>query len=346
MIDKLIASDLAALAAEDRKAIPPSSSWSRPTPDNKTRRTWRPALGSAIPFVIAATAAGVLYEESFIVAHVAPQLAIALGLVVIAMVGFAGSASKARPLASIFGAGLFTLIAVVGVGVERYHHSLDCLVVDGYRAAAAPCQDDRLTTTTWFAVSAWGIATVIAMLSSRVIRRRGSDAWRVPTKLITAAVLLTWTGLNQYIDLSIDLVRFHAAPYLEMGAARIDDFLVRVYTPGSGFWIRATSDRGQWNAIEAGLVGLALAVSIGIACTRETKRPSRWLRLLESPFVLPLGVIVASVSLVLATAQFELGRLHRGDPDDIPWFAAWASVGAVVAYASMLLRRRRREALS
>ncbi|HEY6040133.1 MAG TPA: hypothetical protein VIV58_37880, partial [Kofleriaceae bacterium] len=61
---------------------------------------------------------------------------------------------------------------------------------------------------------------------------------------------------------------------------------------------------------------------------------------------IPLGVIMTTVSLVLASAQWDLFQIHRGDIDNIPWFAAWASIGAVVAYASMLLRRRRREALS
>lgn len=89
-----------------------------------------------------------------------------------------------------------------------------------------------------------------------------------------------------------------------------------------------------------------LAISIGIACMRERARPSRWLTLLESPAIVPLGVVVATGGLLLAMAQWPLFQFHRGDPDDIPWFAAWASVGAVVAYASMLLRRRRREALS
>ena len=165
-------------------------------------------------------------------------------------------------------------------------------------------------------------------------------------KLVTAAVLLTWTGLNQYIDLSIDLVRFHATPWLMAGALQVSPSRVHAYDPFDARLVRAVSERGQWNAIEAGLVALALAVSIGVACTRETKRPSRWLRLFESPFVVPVGAIVATVSLVLATAQFWLFPSHRGDPDDIPWFAAWASVCAVIAYASMLLRRRRREALS
>ena len=346
MIDKLIASDLAALAVEDRQAIPPHApSWFAPMTENP-HRAWRPALRPAVPFVIAGAAAGILYEESWVVAHLAPQLAIALGLVVLAIVGFAGGATRSRPLAPILAAGLFTLVAVLGYGIERYQHGIDCLFVDGDHVFTSPCRDTRVVTTAWFAVSACGVATVIAMFVSRMVRRRGTETWGVAFKLITASVLLTWTGLNQYVDLSIDLVRFHATPYLQMSAARISDYRVRILAPGAGKFIRATSDRGQWNAIEAGLLGLGLAISIGIACTRDAKRPSRWLRLLESPFVLPLGIIAASVSLVLATAQFELWQIHRGDPDDIPWYAALASVGAIVAYASMLLRRRRREALS
>jgi uncharacterized membrane protein YoaK (UPF0700 family) len=344
MIDKLIASDFAALAAEDRQAIPPKESWFRPPPEAKPRRTWR--IRPALPIVIAGAAAGTLYEENFTAAHLAPQLAIALALVVMALVGFAGDASRSRPLAPILTAGLFSLVATIGFTAEWHLHQTNCLFVDDYSVATAPCLPGRFVTTTWFAVGAWCVTVLIATFASRLIRRRGPDAWQVASKLITAAVLLTWTGLNQYVDLSIDLIRFHYAPYVQMGAARISFDRVHVYAPDVAGWIRATSDRGQWNAIEAGLVGLVLAISIGIACTRDAKRPSRWLRLLESPFVLPLAVIAASVSLVLATAQFELFQQHRGDPDDIPWYAALASIGAVVAYASMLLRRRRREALS
>ncbi|HJT97908.1 MAG TPA: hypothetical protein VJ696_06295, partial [Rhodanobacteraceae bacterium] len=116
--------------------------------------------------------------------------------------------------------------------------------------------------------------------------------------------------------------------------------------PGFRDFLRAQSEPGQWNAVEAGLFMLLLAVSVGVACMRERTRPSRWLAVLESPAIVPLGVLVATGSLLLAMAQWPLFNLHRGSPDDIPWYAAWASAGAVVAYASMLLRRRRREALS
>lgn len=347
MIDKLIEADFAALAAEDRQAIPPEAPWFEVVqPAQKRRRSWRPVIMPALPFVIGSVAAVALYEESFTVSHLAPQLAIALGLVMMAMFGLAGRSPSSSPLASILAAGLFTLVAVVGFSVEWHHHRTDCLFVDGYSIVTAPCQDSRVVATTWFALSAWGVAIVVALCASRMVRRRGPEKWGVAAKLITAAVLLTWTGLNQYIDRSIDLVRFHATPYLQAGALLGTDYRVRIYDPHLAGMIRRVSDDGQWNALESGLVALVLAISIGIACTREGKRPSRWLRLLESPFVMPLGVIIATVSLVLATAQFELFKLHRGDADDIPWFAAWASIGAVVAYASMLLRRRRREALS
>lgn len=349
MIDKLISSDLAALAAEDRQAIfPTESAWLQPSPTaQEPRRSWRPAsIVSTVPFVIAGAAAGILYEESLTVAHDAPQLAIALGLVVMAMLGLAGGAPRSRPLADILTAGLFTLVAAVGFAVEWHHHRTDCVFVDGYGVTAGPCQDTRVATTTWFAVCAWGAVMVVAMAAARFARRTGPQTWSVASKLITASVLLTWTGLNQYVDRTIALIRFHATPWLEMGARGVSLHRVRAYDPYSAFWITSTSDRGQWNAIEAGLVSLGLAILIGIACVRETKRPSRWLRLLESPLVIPLGAIVASVMLVLATAQFELLKIHRGDPDDIPWFAACGSIGAVVAFASMLLRRRRREALS
>src|SRR3569832_1441021 len=103
---------------------------------------------------------------------------------------------------------------------------------------------------------------------------------------------------------------------------------------------------GCTSVSETAAVLFGLAISIGIASARERAQPSRWLRLLESPAIVPLGVTIATISLVLGTDQWELFRLHRGDWDDIPRFAAWASIGAVVAYASMLLRRRRREALS
>jgi len=340
MIDKLISSDLSALAAEDRQAI---SAFELPRErPHKPARSWRLTIMPSMPFLLGAVAAGGLYAESRIVAQTAPQLAIALALVVMAMFGLAASAPRPRPLADLIAAGLFTLVAVVGFTVEWHQHRTNCTFIDAYALSAGPCQESRVATTTWFAVCAWAGMTVL----SRLARGKAPRMWAIPSKLITAAVLLTWTGLNQYIDLSIDLVRSHATPWLMIGARGDSPFRVRAYDPYSLQWVRTVSDRGQWNAVEAGLVALALAVSIGVACTRETKRPSRWLRLLESPFVIPLGAIVASVSLVLATAQFWLAPSHRGDPDDIPWFAAWASVGAVVAYASMLLRRRRREALS
>lgn len=63
-----------------------------------------------------------------------------------------------------------------------------------------------------------------------------------------------------------------------------------------------------------------------------------WLALLESSLVIPLGVVLATGSVVRATMCVA--------PDDGGRWAAGATIGAVVAFASMLLRRRRREALS
>jgi hypothetical protein len=150
------------------------------------------------------------------------------------------------------------------------------------------------------------------------------------------------------MDISMDLIHFHFTPWMRIGAEATDAHHARVMFGDAqlkGF-IRHDSQQQQWYALVAGLASFALAISIGVAATRERERPSRWLRLLESPAIVPVGIIVVAISLVLASAQWQLFEIHRGDPDDIPWFANSASIGTIVAFASMLLRRRRREALS
>ena len=71
-------------------------------------------------------------------------------------------------------------------------------------------------------------------------------------------------------------------------------------------FIRAHSTERMWDALVSGAVSFALAISIGIASIRERNRPSRWLRLLEFPAIIPLGITVAAASLVLATLQQQL----------------------------------------
>ena len=169
-----------------------------------------------------------------------------------------------------------------------------------------------------------------------------------PAQLAVLVVLLTWLGLNLYEDISIEVARFHFTHPSGIGAERWAPYQSRVLLGESELvkFIRAHSMERMWDALVSGAVSFALAISIGISGIRERNRPSRWLRLLESPAIIPLGITVAAANLVLATLQQRLFELHRGDPDDISWFAACGSTGAIVAFASMLLRRRRREALS
>ena len=348
MIDKLISSHLVALALEDRQRIPTLDAlWAPPAP-RPPRAKRAPWLTPAAPMIVVFAAAGVLLESDLAVFNESPQLVIALVLAAMAMLGLAGSrpVKASRPLADVIAASLFTLVAVTGFAVGWHQHMTDCVVFDRYGGSIGPCEVSKTVTATWFVLISFAVALVVATVAARRIRWVGPPAWSVAAKVVVVSVLLTWIGMIQYTDRWMDAIRFRYAPWARNGALLIAPHRVRVMWGSSedGDLVRLSSDVGRWNAIEAGLVLFGLALSIGVACTRERGRQSRWLRLLESPPIIPLGVIVATGSLVLASAQWQLFLIHRGDWDDIPWYAAWASVGAVVAFASMLLRRRRREA--
>jgi hypothetical protein len=306
-----------------------------------------PWLLPIAPIVVVFATTGVLREvnQDFVVV---PQLACALALALMALIGLVRSDfAKSSPASNLIAAGLFIPLAAVGFVMEWHHHMTDCMFVTDYGVSLGPCQANRITTTTGFTLISWSLVIVTAAVAGRLIRWRAPQAWSIPAQLAVLTVLLTWLGLNLYMDISMDLIHFHFTPWLRIGAEAPDAHHARVmFDAQARVFIRHDSQQKQWYALVAGLTSFALAISIGVAATRERERPSRWLRLLESPAIVPVGIIVVAISLVLASAQWQLLEIHRGDPDDIPWFAAWASVGAVVAFASMLLRRRRREALS
>lgn len=369
MIDKLIASDFAALAVEDRQ-VPSSDTLMAlvaapaPKPPRAPRVAWRVPIAS---IVMLAIAGGVVFEGALLLDgnvktfNEARQLGVALVLAVLAMLGLFGfrRVKSGRPLPAVIGAGMFTAVAVISCIVGWHQHRTDCAFFDGTGGTIGPCQVNPVVTTTRFVFFSYAVVLVVAAVVARLIRRDGPRAWSVPANVVMVTVLVTWLGLNQYKDTWVNLVNFHYQLEGNLGdhgalePPHIHFVFQNSISPpdevgGEALreMIRATSEPAQWNALEAGFVLFLLAISIGIACTRERTRPSRWLALLESPAIVPLGVVVATGGLLLAMAQWPLSQLHRGDPDDIPWFAAWASVGAVVAFASMLLRRRRREALS
>jgi hypothetical protein len=348
MIDKLISSHLVALATEDRQRIPTLDAlWAPPPPPppRAARAPWVAPVARAAPMIVVFAAAGVLLEADLTLFNKTPQLVIALVIAVMAMLGLAGSrpVKAGRPLADVVAASLFTVVAVTSFAVGWHQHMTDCVVFDQYGGSIGPCHAGRTLTTTWFVLSSFAAVLVVATVAARRVRRVGPRAWSIAAKVVMSTVLLTWVGVIQYTDRWLDVIRFQYAPWIMLGDEPIDPHRVRVIRGDSltGNFVLSQSKAGQLNAIEAGIVLLVLALSIGVACMRERSRPSRWLTVLESPLIIPLGVIVATGSLVLASLQGQLFLIHRGDVDDIPWYAAWVSVGAVVAFASMLLRRRR-----
>ena len=367
MIDKLIASDFAALATEDRKGIAPIDSLlapPAPPPARMPRARWRIPVAPIVGVVIVG---GVLFEGALLVDgnvktfNEARQLAVVLVLAVMAMLGLlrVGRTTTGRGYGAVLAASMFATLAVVSSIVGWREHWTDCAFFDGSGGTLGPCHVNPLVTQTRFVFLSYAVVWVVAAVIAQLVRREGPRAWIVPAKIVMATTLITWLGLNQYKDTWLKSINFHyqlEGNLFDHGALEPPDIHVvnqngmspRDLAGNEGFreMIRATSVPAQWNALEAGSVLFVLAISIGIACARERKRASRWLAVLESPAVVPLGVLVATGGLLMAMAQWSLFEFHRGDPDDIPWYAAWASIGAVVAYASMLLRRRRREALS
>ena len=350
MIDKLIASDFAALAAEDRKAMPTFDALhGAPVvkPAKAPRAKGMPWLWPVIPvaFVLASTGVLSKVNRDFVMV---PQLPVALAIAMIAFVGLlAPGFAKGRSSANVLAAIVFIPLATVAFLTEWRGHLTDCAFFDRDGMVVGPCQAERFLTTTKFALISWAVTILVTAVVARWIRRDRLRAWSIPAAIASVTVLLTWLGMNEYMDTSIELARFHE-PWSRYGVKVLGTHDVRVMVASQDliYGIRMHSADAQRWASETAAVLFGLAISIGIASARERAQPSRWLRLLESPAIVPLGVTIATISLVLGTAQWELFKLHRGDWDDIPWFAAWASIGAVVAYASMLLRRRRREALS
>lgn len=340
MIDKLISSDLVALASEDRQRMPSIEVLWSPPPSRAPRAKRASWLVPAAPILGAFIAAGVLIEVDLQTFNATPQLAIALVLSVMAMLGLVGSrpVRSDRPLADVIAVSLFTATAAAAFAMGWVQHTTTCLFLNHEGATSGPCLANQVFTTPEFVMIAWAISVVTGAIAARRIRRVGPREWSVAARVVLVTVLVTWMGLNQFWDRWTEVVHFHHDPAslaVQLGG-QIRGAEYRVLYGYS--YLELEVSPSQWHAVWAGLLLLALAISIGVASIRDRARPSRWLARLESAAVIPLGVVVSTASLVFAAMRRDYGEAGV--------YAALASVGAVVAYASMLLRRRRREALS
>lgn len=357
MIDKLISTDLAALATEDGQRIPTLDAMFAP-PVPRVPRKREPWLAPAMPIVVAFSTAAVLMRMQTVGDYDSPNLgagssvlAVTLVLSVMAMFGVVGArpGRSSRPLAEIVAAGLFTLTAVIGFVLGREAHTQMCMFFDGSNGAVGPCQSDPLATRPAFMMFAWAASVVVGAVFARLVKRNGASAWSVPAKLVLVTVLITWLGASEYWDTWVETIHMNAAaPGYRVGEVALEWNRMSVVEGARDMLehIHRRGQPGQLEALAAGLVLVGFSISIGVAAMRERIRPSRWLAMIESPAVIPLGVVVSTVSLVLIAVQGWLLTFGQGHPALMHELVSAATIGAVIAFASMLLRRRRREALS
>ncbi|HET9991450.1 MAG TPA: hypothetical protein VFQ65_23130, partial [Kofleriaceae bacterium] len=201
----------------------------------------------------------------------------------------------------------------------------------------SPCIDRDVYLTPGFVA----IAATIVMIVARALGSRSRwnlAQWRLPAKLFTATVLLTWVSVTSFDDWGRGFAGFHAYPKpvgLGPAMAHLTSLVSMIVDPPH--WVVRLSSR-QCDALLAGLVMIVFIASITVSCLRERGRRSRWLTVLEHPAVTSLAIAFAMAALVHATVTCE--------PDVAAYRAVFATVGAIIAYSGMLLRRRRREALS
>jgi hypothetical protein len=343
MIDALISTDLTALAVEDRQRVPALDAV-LPQPREKTSwplKQWlRRSAPIAAPVVAIAAGAGVLLELDIHTFQESPQLAIVIVIAIVAMLHAIADRARTKPgkpVADVIAAVMITVLAATFFLAAWDRHRATCVYFFEQGGNLGPCTDHDHYTSPGFVAIVWAAVLVIARaFASRA--RVDVARWSVAAKIAAVAVVVTWVSVNQFEDRwgrGVDFQLHFAGYYSFTPAQHLKSALGwMVNWPFVG--VRISSS--QWNALAGGLVLVIFAATIAIACVRERGRPSRWLTILEHPALTPLAVVVAMAALVYASAADY--------PEIVGRRAAVASVAAIVAYAGMLLRRRRREALS
>jgi hypothetical protein len=341
MIDSLISTDLTALGVEDRQRVPALDAVI-PQPHEKTPwplKQWlRQSAPIAAPIMAIAAGAGVLLELDIHTFQESPQLAIVIVIAIVAMLHAIGGRTRTkpgRPVGDVIATVLIAGFAAAFFLAAWQRHHATCVFFSDGGGYAGPCTDDDFYTSPGLVGIVWASVLILArLLGSRA--RVDVTRWSVAAKIVAVTILVTWVSVNQFEDRWIGVVGFHA--YKPSPNAALFDLKRAMMRMFGWPYVGVELSPSQVDALLAGLAMLGFAATIAIACVRERARPSRWLTILEHPAVTPLAVVVAMAALVYASAS---------DYRDVTGQrAAVACVGAIVAYSGMLLRRRRREALS
>ena len=353
MIDKLIASDLAVLAREDQQQIP---AFALPVPRARPRRhalIWA-GFAAAAP-TLAMLAVGVVFVELDVApfsnyeAFLAPFVVAIASLVGLATEGRSEtSLARSRRQASYVLAGGVLVAAMVTCFVIGWPGEGGAWLQVSYDAVYAVIggESPALTTRVGFISILATLAFVLARLIAgkldpqRLTSRRNLDAWGTAGLVAGVLVIVLWAG-----------AMFFAARYWPLVDFRLPDPTLRDHyaaaIKGSMWlalrfrpWSESSISIEQWDAFAAaaGVIVVAIASCIAIARERQRGRTSRWLQLVELPVVVPLFVIVGMRYLVAA--------MVADGPDQAASPFAIASAAVMLAFTSMILRRRRRRALS
>ncbi|MEP6862103.1 MAG: hypothetical protein ABJE66_15870 [Deltaproteobacteria bacterium] len=351
MIDKLIASDLAALARDDHQRIPvftvPAPRAAQPI------LTWA-LVGAAAP-MITMLAAGVALMALDVApfGHYEPFVA----PLTVAIASFVGLALLSRPvtldvrlrgqLTYLF-AGAALLIGTVACFFANWPSSDAMYVVT---------TDDSLYMSTWIGGHGSWVnvgfimiaATLVVLVARRIAARLNPagwanrpllDAWSTGAMIVGVLVIVIWTNALFFQQRYWPLVHWRMPdPYLRnyiVGHVKAEMWFALTFRP----WSDSMISTEQWDVGAAGVGILGVAIVTALAITREGRsRRSLWLRFMEMPLLVPLFVTFGTANLVRATVA--------DGPDEAARPFAWAVVGVMLAFTSMILRRRRRrEALS
>lgn len=352
MIDEMIASGLAALARENQQRIPafvPPPRRSRAVSHVFTRAHLL-AVGPTITMLLLGGVLLALDRAPF--GSYEPYV-MPLGVAVASLAGLViARARKPLPVAvlrarlawCLVGSALLTGAALYLVhGWPGHATAMSAHVTPEAVYACSVFDGNGLVQGAGFIVIA---ATLAVWIGRRIAARakpawladrRDLEAWSTTALIIGVLVVVVWANAFDFDHRGWMLASFRLpdpAFHKNLVAyTTANMWFALTYRPLS----QSAVTPAQWDLFAAALLVASVALVTGIAIARERghARRSRWLRLLELPAVVPLFVILAAGNLARATVVDY--------PPDAGRPFAWMVVCVMLAFTSMVLRRRRRD---
>jgi hypothetical protein len=339
MIDNLISSDFTALAREHRRV--PSLDAVMPREREKVvRPPWK--LDRWIVRAVVGGSAVMAVRSDWFDHH--PQSAPLIVLSIVSLLGLFDTGAVRDSFARQLGA-IFSAITIAATAATFFIADWTSPPVFAFSPdSAAWCGtdfDDRMRPFLFVGVFvvALGGALVVARVLAPRLRSRDLRLWSTLAKITTALAFVAAIGVCDFEDHTIGQIDFklHAPIPLYYMHQQIR------HTLGPVFWGWREDDVLSKSQIDmlraAGGLALFLA-SIALAYRSRSKIAAKWLAIVEHVSIAPLAIAFGMANLVLSLPP------RNGGPDDAAGFAAFAVVGVLVAFTSMMLRRLRRSVIA